>query len=222
MIAENTASFRLNQLYNSAKLLLRLQDSDAHLNPTSQPEITLWVGAKDKEEILRLYSRFNRSLTPYVAEDESSLCVLVRSLSFPVYFLSQIEFYRDCYKRTQNEEDKNVADLIPEEISSSRELTSAYDTVLLAIALELLSQDADGNYQFNGQLFGKEREKIASDFANEFSHQESYQKLQERIETFEQDLIYQQLEKLEKSAPGLTHYERKRLTHLLSKYNPLN
>lgn len=222
LIAENTASIRLNQLYNSAKLLLRLQDSDAHLNPTSQPEITLWVGAKDKEEILRLYSRFSRSLTPYVAEDESSLCVLVRSLGFPIYFLSQIEFYRDCYERTQKEQEENIPDLIPEEISSSRELIWAYDTLLLAIALELLSQDTHGNYQFNGQLLGQEREKIASALANEFSHQELYGELKERIEAFEQDLIYQQLEKSEKSVPGLTHYERKRLNHLLSKYSPLN
>lgn len=225
LIATNIANMRLNQLYNSAKLLLRLQDSDAHLNPTSQPEITLWVGAKDKEEILRLYSRFSRSVTPFVAEDERNLCVLVRSLGFPAYFLSQIEFYRDCYERIhkeQSEQDNDIPDLIPEEISSSRELTWAYDTLLLAIALELISQNAENNYQFNSQSLGKEREKIVSALATEFTHQELYGELKERIESFEHDLIYQQLEKLEKSAQDLTHYERKRLINLLSKYNPLN
>lgn len=225
LIASNTANMRLNQLYNSAKLLLRLQDNDAHLNPTSQPEISLWVGAKDKEEILRLYSRFSRSVTPFVAEDERNLCVLVRSLGFPAYFLSQIEFYRDCYERTQKEQsepDENIPDLIPEEISSSRELTFAYDTLLLAIALKLVSQNAQNNYQFNSQLLGKERDKIVSALATEFTHQELYGELKERIEVFEHDLVYQQLEKLEKSATDLTHYERKRLTQLLSKYNPLN
>ncbi len=225
LIADNTANLRLNQLYNSAKLLLRLQDSDAHLNPTSQSEITLWVGAKDKEEILRLYSRFSRSITSFLAEDEHNLCVLVRSLGFPVYFLSQIEFYKDCYERThkeQAEKNDDIPDLIPEEISLSRELTWAYDTLLLAIALEVVFLNAQNNYQYNNQRLGKEREKIVSALATEFTHQELYGELKERIDVFEHDLIYQQLEKLEKSATDLTHYERKRLTQLLSKYNPLN
>ncbi|KST63300.1 GumC domain-containing protein [Mastigocoleus testarum] len=225
LIANETANVRLNQLSHSAKILLRLQDSDAHLNPTSQPEITLWVGAKDKEEILQLYSRFSRSITPIVAENEGSLRVLVRSLGFPVYFLSQIEFYRDCYERNHqepSEQDNNIPDLIPEEISSSGELNGAYDTLLLAIALELVSQNARDNYQFNNQPLGKEREKIASALTTEFTHQELYGELKERIESFENHLIYQQLEKLEKSAKDLTHYERKRITQLLSNYNPLN
>lgn len=222
LITANTANIRLNQLYNSAKLLLRLQDSDAHLNPTSQPEITLWVGAKDKEEILRLYSRYSHSITPIVTEDETSLCVLVRSLFFPAYFLSQIEFYRDCYERTHKEQTDEIPDLIPEDISSSKELTWAYDTLLLAIAIEILSQDTHGNYQFNGQLLGKEREKIASALATEFTYQELYGKLKESIDEFADDLIYQQLEKVEKSITNFTNYERKRLTHLIAKYNPLN
>ncbi|MCF4969074.1 hypothetical protein [Nostoc sp. CMAA1605] len=225
LITENTASVRLNQLYNSAKLLLRLQDTDAHLNPTSQPEITLWVGAKDKEEILRLYSRFNRAVTPFVAEDERNLCVLVRSLGFPAYFLSQIEFYRDCYERTQKEasaQDSQIPDLIPEEISSSRELTLAYDTLLLAIALELISPNSQNNYQFNNQLLGREREKIVHALATDFTHQELYGEITERVESFEHDLIYQQLEKLEKFAKDFTPYERKRLTRLITQYSPLN
>ncbi len=224
LIANDTANVRLNQLYYSAKRLLRLQDSDAHLNPTSQPEITLWVGAKDKEEILQLYSRFSRSINPIVAENEGSLRFLVRSLGFPIYFLSQIEFYRDCYERTQKEQsetDNNIPDLIPEEISH-REFTWAYDTLLLAIALELISQNARNNYQFNDQSLGKEREKIAFALATDFIHQELYGQLKERIECFERDLIYQQLEKLEKSGKDLSHYERTRVIQLLSKYNPLN
>ena len=204
---------------------MRLQDSDAHLNPTSQPEITLWVGAKDKEEILQSYSRFSRSITPILAENEGSLRVLVRSLGFPVYFLSQIEFYRDCYERNHqelSEQDNNIPDLIPEEISSNRELNGAYDTLLLAIALELIFQNPQNNYQFNNQFLGQEREQIASSLATEFTHQEIYGALKESIESFENHLIYQQLEKLEKSAKDLTHYERKRITQLLSNYNPLN
>ena len=150
--------------------------------------------------------------------------ILVRSLGFPIYFLSQIEFYRDCYERNHkelSEQDNSIPDLIPEEISN-RELNGAYDTVLLGIALELISQNSQNNYQFNSQLIGKEREKIISALATEFTHQEIYGELKKPIECFERDLIYQQLEKLEKSAKDLTHYERKRLTQLLSKYNPLN
>ena len=53
----------------------------------------------------------------------------------------------------------------------------------LAIALELVSQNARDNYQFNNQSIGKEREKIASALATEFTHQELYGELKERIES---------------------------------------
>ncbi|MEH1998735.1 MAG: hypothetical protein V7L00_08285 [Nostoc sp.] len=225
LIPQNTANLRLNQLYNSANLLLRIQDIDTNLNPTSQREITLWVGAKDKEQIFAFYSRFSRTLTALVAEDEQRLCVLTRSLGFPAYFLSQIEFYRDCYERTQSEqidEDENIPDLIPEEIGSSRELKLAYQTLLLAIALGLLSQHSQGDYQFNGRSLGKDREQIALALATEFTFQELYGNLDERIETFERDFIYHKLQELGTSTSYLNHYEGKLLDHLLSEYNPLN
>ncbi|MEH2417842.1 hypothetical protein [Nostoc sp.] len=225
LIAQNTANLRLNQLYNSANLLLRIQDIDTNLNPTSQRETTLWVGAKDKEQIFAFYSRFSRTLTALVAEDEQRLCVLTRSLGFPAYFLSQIEFYRDCYERTQSEqidEDENIPDLIPEEIGSSRELKLAYQTLLLAIALGLLSQHSQGDYQFNGRSIGKDREEIALALATEFTFEELYGNLDERIETFERDFIYHKLQELGTSASYLNHYEGKLLDHLLSEYNPLN
>ncbi|MBG1265761.1 hypothetical protein [Nostoc sp. WHI] len=225
LIAQNTANLRLNQLYNSANLLLRIQDIDANLNPTSQREITLWVGAKDKEQIFGIYSRFSRTLTALVAEDEQRLCVLTRSLGFPAYFLGQIEFYRDCYERTQSEqidEDVNIPDLIPEEIGSGRELKLAYQTLLLAIALGLLSQHSQGDYQFNDRSLGKDREQIALALATEFTFQELYGNLEERIETFERDFVYHKLQELGTSASYLNHYEGKLLDHLLLEYNPLN
>ncbi|MEH2403634.1 hypothetical protein [Nostoc sp.] len=225
LIAVNTANLRLNQLSDSANLLLRIQDIDANLNPTSQREITLWVGTKDKEQIFAFYSRFSRSLTALVAEDDQRLCILTRSLGFPAYFLSQIEFYRDCYERTQNEQiepDENIPDLIPEEIGSGRELKLAYQKVILAIALGLLSQHSQGDYQFNGQSLGKNREQITLALATEFTFQELYGDLEERIETFERDFVYHKLLELGTSTSDLNHYEGKLLDHLLSEYNPLN
>lgn len=225
LIAANTANLCLNQFYNSANLLLRIQDIDTNLNPTSQREITLWMGAKDKEQIFGLYSRFSRTLTALVAEDEQRLCVLTRSLGFPAYFLSQIEFYRDCYERTQSEqidEDENIPDLIPEEIGSGRELKLAYQILVLAIALGLLSQHSQGDYQFKGRSLGKDREQIALALATEFTFQELYGNLEEGIETFERDFVYHKLQELGTSASYLNHYEGKLLDHLLSDYNPLN
>ncbi len=221
LIAANTDILRLNQLYDSANLLLRLQDIDTNLNPTSQRETTLWVGNKDKEEIFGFYSRLSRNLTTLVSEDEQRLCVLTRSLGFPAYFLSQIEFYRDCYERTQNEQDE-IPDLIPDEIGSSRELKLAYESLVLAIALKVVSPSSQGDYQFNGQSLGKDREQIALALATEFTFQELYGELKESIEAFEHDLIYQNLDELATSAKNLTRYERKLLDNLLSTYNPLN
>jgi hypothetical protein len=220
LIAANTATLRLNQLHDTANLLLRIQDIDTNLNPTSQRETTLWVGTKDKEEIFGFYSRLSRNLTAVISEDEQKLCVLSRSLGFPAYFLSQIEFYRDCYERTQNEQDE-IPDLIPDEIGSSRELKEGYESLLLAIALQIVSQ-SQGDYQFNGQSLGKDREQIASAIATEFNFQELYEELKESIEAFEHDLIYQNLQQFGTSAKNLTRHERKLLDNLLSTYNPLN
>jgi hypothetical protein len=225
LIAANTATLRLNQLYDSTKLLLRLQDIDANLNPTSQREVTLWVAAKDKEQIFETYSRLRWNLTALVGEDEQRLCILTRSLGFPAYFLSQIEFYRDCYERTyikQIDSDKDIPDLIPEEISSSREVKRAYQTLILAIALKIISQDSQGVYQFNRQNLGRNREAIALALATEFTLQEVYGEIQESLEEFEHDVVYQNLQKLATSASSLTHHERKLLDQLLSEYNPLN
>ena len=160
-----------------------------------------------------------------VAEDERRLCILTRSLGFPAYFLSQIEFYRDCYERTQSEQiepDENIPDLIPEEIGSGRELKLAYQTVILAIALGLLSQDSQGDYQFNGRSFGKDREQITLALVTEFTFQEIYGALEECIETFERNFIYHKLQELETFASYLNPYEGKLLDHLFSAYNPLN
>ncbi|MBW4573566.1 MAG: hypothetical protein KME31_38115 [Tolypothrix carrinoi HA7290-LM1] len=197
---------------------------DANLNPTSQRELTLWVAAKDKEEIFGYYSRSYRTLTALVVEDEQRLCVLTRSLGFPAYFLSQIEFYRDCYERSQSEqiEQEEIPDLIPEEIGSSKELKLAYQSLLSAIALKLISQNSQGNYQFNGQSLGKDREQIALALATEFTFQELYEELKERIEAFEHDFIYHKLQEFKASASYLTRYECKLLDDLLSDYNPLN
>ncbi|BDA72317.1 hypothetical protein CAL7716_064830 [Calothrix sp. PCC 7716] len=227
LISANTATLRLNQLHDSANLLLRLQDIDTNLNPTSQRETNLWVAPKDKEQIFGHYSRLSRTLTALEAEDELRLCILTRSLGFPAYFLSKIEFYRDCYERAQSEQKEsdeldNIPDLIPDEIGSNREFILAYSTLMLAIALNMISQ-SQGEYKFKGQLLGEEREQIALALATEFTFQELYEEIRESIEAFEHDLIYQNLHKLgDTLANDLTRNERKILDNLKKEYNPLN
>lgn len=227
LISANTSTLRLNQLHDSANLLLRLQDIDTNLNPTSQRETNLWVAPKDKEQIFGHYSRLSRTLTALEAEDELKLSILTRSLGFPAYFLSQIEFYRDCYERTQSEQTEsdeleNIPDLIPDEIGSNRELILAYSTLILAIALNIISL-SQGKYKFKGQLLGEDREQIALALATEFTFQELYEEIRESIEAFEHDLVYQYLQKLgENLANDLTRNERKVLDNLKKEHNPLN
>lgn len=224
VITQNTANIRTNQLYDSANLLLRIQDIDANLNPTSQKETTLWVYGEDKEEMLETYSRLSRNLTALIIEDKNRLCVLTRSLGFPAYFLSQIEFYRDCYERTQNQQIEldQIPDLIPDEIGFNQEIKLAYQNLLLAIALNLISQNTQGDYHFNGKLIGQNREQISQALVNEFRFQQIYEEIKEIVESFEHDLVYQNLQKLDASIKDLTRYERKILDNLLSDYNPLN
>ncbi|MCC5607636.1 hypothetical protein LC612_12780 [Nostoc sp. CHAB 5834] len=155
-----------------------------------------------------------------------SLLLYLRSIFGILYKIDcQIEYYRDCYERTQSEqidEDENIPDLTPEEIGSGRELKLAYQTVILAIALRLLSQHSQGDYQFNGRSIGKNREQITLALATEFTFEEIYGNLEEHIETFERDFIYHKLQEFGTSASDLNPYEVKLLDHLLSDYNPLN
>ncbi|MEH2278031.1 MAG: hypothetical protein V7K40_25405 [Nostoc sp.] len=102
------------------------------------------------------------------------------------------------------------------------EIEQARQIRFMAIALGLLSQHSQSDYQFNGRSLGKDREQIALAFATEFTFQELYGDLEERIETFERDFIYHKLQELGTSALYLNHYEGKLLDHLLSEYNPLN
>ncbi|TAE61308.1 MAG: hypothetical protein EAZ76_02730 [Nostocales cyanobacterium] len=229
IIPENTRTQRLKQLYNSSKLLVRIQEIETNLNSASQRELNLWVGAKDKEEMLSFYSKFHRGLTTLVTANEQKLCLLTRYLGFPAYFLSQIEFYRHCYEKAQSEKienDEYIPDLIPEEIGANRELEEAYRTLLLAIALKVLVKNSQGDYYLPNQvkikLLGKDRKAIATSLSGEFLFQEMYDQLRESIETFEPDVIYNQLPDLINSEPDLTTYERKLLDKLLLKYNPLN
>ncbi|MEH1814492.1 MAG: hypothetical protein V7K26_06620 [Nostoc sp.] len=94
--------------------------------------------------------------------------------------------------------------------------------MILAIALGLLSQHSQGDYQFKSRSIGKDREQIALALATEFTLQELYGDLEERIETFEGDFIYHKLQEFGTSASSLNPYERKLLDRLLSDYNPLN
>jgi hypothetical protein len=229
IIPENTRTQRLTQLYNSAKLLARLQEIETNLNSASQRELNLWVGAKDKEEMLSFYTRFHRSLTTLVTEDEQRLCLLTRYLGFPAYFLSQIEFYRHCYEQSQSdkiENDEHIPDLIPEEIGANRELEEAYLTLLLAITLNILVKNSQGDYylptQVKIQLLGKDRKAIATALTSEFLFQDIYEQLRAEVETFAPDLIYDQLREFTNSELDLTTYERKLVDKLLLKYNPLN
>lgn len=98
----------------------------------------------------------------------------------------------------------------------------AHQNLVLAIALGLVSQNTQEDYQFNGELIGKDREQISQALANEFNLQEIYGEIKESIETFDRDLIYENLQKLVTSTKDLTRYERKILDNLLSEYNPLN
>lgn len=226
---ENTRSQRLTQLYNSAKLLARLQEVETNLNSASQREVNLWVGAKDKEEMLSFYSRFHQGLTTIVTAEEQRLCLLTRYLGFPAYFLSQVEFYRHCYEQSQTEKienDEHIPDLIPEEIGVNRELEEAYQILLLAIALEVLVKTAQGDYYLPNQrktkLLGKERKQIATALTSEFLLHEIYEQMKDDIEKFEPDLVYEKVQIFSDSELDFTTHERKLLDKLLLKYNPLN
>jgi hypothetical protein len=82
-----------------------------------------------------------------------SVHIVTRVPHYPGYVLGQIDYYRAQYEAAANPEQAEVADLLPAELVVGAVVRAAYEQLLLARALGIVSL-RDGQLAVSGALLG--------------------------------------------------------------------
>lgn len=224
LVSSDRAGLRLEELDRAATPLVLLSEMDLNDDTFAQKDVTIWAGATDSEALLQHYRRVNSTTSIRPSQNEHTLRALTRCLNFPAFYLSQIEFYRSCYERTENKEAADLPDIIPQELTISSDARRAYEQLLAAIATGLISSNDDGAYQLvngNGSIVGNSRRQVAEKFALDYGSQKIYSEISNRLARTDSDTVYRSLMDFLQTATDLEPFEREMLVALSQKYHPL-
>jgi len=224
LFSAEQSALRLEELDRAASPFAMLSEMDLNDDTFAQKDVTIWAGPMDSAPLLDRYRKFNETSTIRPSDDEHSLRALTRCLNFPAFYLSQIEFYRSCYDRLQNKEAASLPDLIPDELIMGADSRRAYEQLLVSIAVGLIEQNGDGNYQFvdgNGSLRGATRREIAEKLAGDYGSQKIYTQICNRLASFVSETIYESVIDFLGRAPDLEPFEREILIAVSQKHHPL-
>jgi len=211
LMPEDQASLRLDELDRAATPLVLLSEMDLNDDTFAQKDVTIWAGASDTTELLQRYRKVNSTTTIRPSNNEYSLRALTRCLNFPAFYLSQIEFYRSCYDRLHEKEAATLPDLIPDELTVSADFRRAYEYLVIAIALGLISNNGDGAYQLvngGGSINGSSRRQVAEKFVVDYSSQKLYAEIGKRVGACDSQTIYNALTTFDQTAPDLEHWRK--------------
>jgi len=224
LMPEDQASLRLDELDRAATPLVLLSEMDLNDDTFAQKDVTIWAGATDTAELLQRYRKVNSTTTIRPSNNDYSLRALTRCLNFPAFYLSQIEFYRSCYDRLHEKEAASLPDIIPDELTVSADFRRAYESVLIAVAIGLISNNGNGAYQVvngSGSIIGSRRRQVAEKFVVDYSSQKLYAEIGKRIAACESETIYNALTTLIQTGSDLEPFEQEILTTLSQRYHPL-
>jgi len=190
----------------------------------AQKDLTIWAQATDSAELLQRYRKVNSITSIRPSNNKHSLRALSRCLNFPAFYLSQIEFYRSCYDRLQEKEAATLPDVIPDELTVSADFRRAYEHVVIAVAIGLITNKGNGAYQVvngSGSIIGSSRRQVAEKFVVDYSSQRLYAEIGKRIAACESETIYNAVTTLIQTASDLEPFEQEILTTLSQRYHPL-
>lgn len=224
LVSSDRASFRLEELDRAATPLVLLSEMDLNDDTFAQRDVTIWAGAIESDALLQHYRKVNSTTSIRPSQNEHTLRALTRCLNFPAFYLSQIEFYRSCYDRTENKDATGLPDLVPEELTISSDSRRAYEQLLIAIATGLISNNGDGSYQLvdgNGSIMGNSRRQIAEKFALDYGSQKIYNEISNRLARSDSDTVYSSVIVFLQTASDLEPFEREMLIALSQKFHPL-
>jgi hypothetical protein len=224
LMPDGQANLKLEELDRAASPLVLLSEMDLNDDTFAQRDVTIWAGATDSTELLQRYRKLNSTTTIRPSNNQHSLRALTRCLNFPAFYLSQIEFYRSCYDRLQEKEAVKLPDIIPDELTVSADFRRAYERVVIAVAIGVITNNGDGAYQLvNGResVMGSSRRQVAEKFLVDYSSQKVYAEISKRVEMCDSETIYNALTTFMQTASDLEPFEQDILTTLSQKYHPL-
>jgi hypothetical protein len=129
---------RLKRLGDVSAPLIELREDDLQAQRSMQRDCTLWLEANDATWTAQLQRRFPEAQVK-PAPDALSVHVVTRVLHYPGYILGQIDHYRAQYETAPNPDYAEVADLLPAELLVGTAVRTAYEQLLLARALGIVS-----------------------------------------------------------------------------------
>lgn len=221
----NNSDVILKKFYRVSQPLVQLFHTSMDSIATNAQDLTLWRNNDGSDEILNSLRQLRQNITVYESDDRHSLTLLGRQMGFPLYFLSSIEFYRLCYDKVGDRidiENRSLDDIMP-----TQEFHEAWEILLLAIALKVVTYDKK-QYLFNNKMLGTTRRAIAEILTREYAQQQIYDQLMEFTENArlcsDAETIYESLAKLEQRQDWevLESSERNLIDNMLCEYNPLN
>jgi hypothetical protein len=224
LLPKDQASLRLDELERAATPLVLLSEMDLNDNTFAQKDVTIWAGTTDTAELLQQYKKVNLTTTVQPSSNDYSLRALMRCLNFPAFYLSQIEFYRSCYERLHEKEAIAFPDVIPDELTVSADFRRAYEQVVIAVAIGLISKNGDGTYQMVngiGSIVGSSRRQLAEKFVGDYSSQKVYAEIGKGVAACNSETIYKALTTFRETASDLEPFDQEILVTLSQKYHPL-
>ncbi|HYI09911.1 MAG TPA: hypothetical protein VEK57_12675 [Thermoanaerobaculia bacterium] len=143
---------RLKRLADVSAPLIELREDDLQAQRSMQRDCTLWLETDDAAWTAQLQHRFMEAQVK-PAPDALSVHVVTRVLHYPGYILGQVDHYRAQYEAAANPEHAEVADLLPAELVVGAVVRAAYEQLLLARALGIVSL-RDGQLALSGGMLG--------------------------------------------------------------------
>ncbi len=221
---EAKLTHRLKRLVDVSAPLIELREDDLQAQGSMQQDCTLWLESEDAKWTAQLQRRFAEShVRP--APDALSVHVITRVLHYPGYILGSIDYYRAQYESASNPEHGDVADLIPAEVLFGARIHAAYEQVLLARALGIVSISGGkltvGDGIVNDGVLGDTHlaaAQLLADPESAATREHLEDALVPRMETTRD--VSRDLRSLRQSV-ALTPLDRNVLDGLLRKYAPL-
>jgi hypothetical protein len=136
--SEATLAQRLKRFEQYGASLVELRDDDLEAQQSIQRDTTLWIDMTDSAFVAKLQRRLaDAHAKP--SHDPLRIHSLTRVLHYPAYVLGQLEYYRAQYDPAAHPESANAPDLLPTALILSGPVRSAYEQILLARALGLVT-----------------------------------------------------------------------------------
>jgi hypothetical protein len=213
LLPQETTANVFHLLKDVAETLVAVRETDASRENVTQYDVTIWTADGDHSETFDKLRSFWRIATAHTSEDPQSIRVLSRCLHFPAHSISKIEYYKSCYEKNADRVAADLPDLIPEVLSLAPNVRRAYESLLVAIALGIVTKQK-GEYVLGDPAatkLGVNRFSIATKLGAEYAWRSSNAWLDKKVtkrRTQDENATYEAITRFLRDASDLDSRER--------------